>query len=260
MKKEDVIQALEHLGLSNYEAKAYLAFLSESPLTGYKLSKISGVPRSRIYETIEKLMAKGLVLSQEGDTTLLRPVSLESFLDKKEKESQRNIDFLKANLPQIEKAEEDLGIWNITGRDRIFEIINHIISQADSHIYLVSFDSDLVFFESELLKAERRKVSIYGAYCGDKIFKLKNLDSHQGQPCSTCQDIALSIDSKQALVGCTVPTDKARVALTENPGLIYVAEQYIKHEILISRVFKTFDISSLEKFNTFYQNIIGKLP
>ncbi len=260
MKKEDIIQALERLGLSNYEAKAYLAFLSESPLTGYKLSKISGVPRSRIYETIEKLTARGLVLSQEGDTTLLRPVSLESFLDKKEKESRQNIDFLKANLPQIEKSEEDHGIWNITGRDRIFEIINHIISQANNHIYLVSFDNDLVFFESELIKAEKRNVSIFGVYCGAQVFKLKNLGTHQGQPCSTCQDIALSIDSRQALVGCTVPADKARVALTENPGLIYVAEQYIKHEIFISQVFKTFDKSSLDKFNTVYQDILGKLP
>jgi predicted transcriptional regulator len=260
MKKEDIIQALENLGLSNYEAKAYLAFLSESPLTGYKLSKISGVPRSRIYETIEKLAAKGLVLSQEGDTTLLRPVSLESFLEKKEKESQQNIDFLKENLPQIEKAEEDHGIWNITGRDQIFEIINHIISQSKSHIYLVSFDSDIVFFENALSKAEKRKVSIFGVYCGEKIFKLHNLYSHQGQPCSTCQDIALTIDSKQALVGCTVPADKARVALTENPGIIYVAEQYIKHEIFISQVFKTFDKASLEKFNTVYQDILSKLP
>jgi sugar-specific transcriptional regulator TrmB len=260
MTKEDIIQSLEKLGLSKYEAKAYLAFLSESPLTGYKVSKISGVPRSRIYETIEKLMAKGLVLSQEGDTTLLRPVSLESFLEKKEKESRKNINFLKANLPQIEKSKEDHGIWNITGRDRIFETINHVISQANSHIYLVSFDTDLLLFENELINAERRKIPIFGVYCGTKSFELKNLDSHQGQPCSTCQDIALSIDSRKALVGCTVPADKARVALTENPGLIYVAEQYIKHEILISQVFKTFDKSSLEKFSTVYQDIIGKLP
>jgi sugar-specific transcriptional regulator TrmB len=260
MKKEDVIQALENLGLSHYEAKAYLAFLSEFPLTGYKLSKISGVPRSRIYETIEKLIAKGLVLSQEGDTTLLRPVSLESFLGKKEKESQQNIDFLKENLPQIEKSEEDHGIWNITGRDQIFETINHVIAQAKSHVYLVGFDSDIVYFENALSKAEKRKISIFGVYCGEKIFKLKNLDSHQGQPCSTCQDIALTIDSRQALVGCTVPADKARVALTENPGIIYVAEQYIKHEILISRLFKTFDESSLNKFNTVYKDILGKLP
>lgn len=260
MTKQDIINALENLGLSKYEAKAYLASLSEAPLTGYKLSKISGVPRSRIYETIEKLSAKGLVLSQEGDTTLLKPVSLKSFLEKKEKESRQTIDFLKENLHHIEKSEEDRGIWNIAGRDRIFEIVNHTISQSKSHIYVVSFDSDLVFFEKELLEAEKRNVSIYGVYCGEKIFRLKNLDAHRGQPCSTCQDIALTVDSNQALVGCTVPAEKARVALTENLGIIHVVKEYIKHEIFISRVFKTLKNTSFEKFNAVYQEILGKLP
>ena len=82
LKQKDTIQTLEKLGLSNYEAKAYLAILSEPPLTGYKLSKVSGVPRSRIYETIEKLTAKGLVLTQEGETSLVKPVSFETFLER----------------------------------------------------------------------------------------------------------------------------------------------------------------------------------
>jgi hypothetical protein len=107
---------------------------------------------------------------------------------------------------------------------------------------------------------EKRKVSIFGVYCGEKIFKPQNLYRHQGQPCSTCQDIALTIDSRQALVGCTVPTEKARVALTENPGIIYVAEQYIKHEIFISQIFSTADKTSLNKFDTVYKDILGKLP
>ena len=64
MEKKEILQAFENLGLSTYEAKAYFALLSESPLTGYKLSKNSGVPRSRIYETIEKLASKGLILTQ----------------------------------------------------------------------------------------------------------------------------------------------------------------------------------------------------
>lgn len=260
MEKKDIVQALENLGLSTYEAKAYFALLSESPLTGYKLSKISGVPRSRIYETIEKLTEKGLVLTQEGDTILLIPVSLESFLEKKEKESRRNIGFLKEVLPQLKEPSETQGIWTIPGRHRIFETINHAISQAKSHIYLVSFDSDIAFFESALAEAEERHVSIFGVYCGDQVFKFKDLYPHQGQPCSTCQDIALSTDSEQALVGCTFPPDGARIAVTKNRGIIHVAEEYIKHEIFLSQLFKTFDKVPLDKLNTIYQKIMGNLP
>ena len=260
MKKEAVIQAIENLGLSNYEAKAYFALLSESPLTGYKVSKISGVPRSRIYETIEKLMAKGLALSQEGDTTLLRPVRLESFLKKKEKESMKNINFLKEILPQLKKPMEVQGIWTISGRDQIFETISHAISQANSHIYLVSFVNDIQFYRDALSEAEKRQVSVFGIYCGEQTFKLGNLYPHQGNPCTSCRDISVSIESKQALVGYTFPSDNAKIAVTKNPGIIHVAEEYIKHEIFLSQLFKKFDKVPSEELNAIYQEIIGNLP
>lgn len=260
MAKKEIRQAFENLGLSTYEAKAYFALLSESPLTGYKLSKNSGVPRSRIYETIEKLASKGLVLTQEGDTTLLMPVSLESFLEKKEKESKRNINFLKEILPQLKKPPEIQGIWTISGRDQIFESVIHFISQAKSHIYLVGFDSDIIFFVNALSAAEKNRVSVYGAYCGAKEFDLKNLYPHQGEPCSSCRDLSLTIDSEQALVGCTYPPDGARIAVTKNPGIIHVAEEYIKHEILLSQLFKTYEKVPSVEWNAIYQKIMGDLP
>jgi len=260
MEKKEILLAIENLGLSAYEAKAYFALLSESPLTGYKLSKNSGVPRSRIYETIEKLVAKGLVLTQEGNTTLLIPVSLESFLEKKEKESKRNINFLKEVLPQLKKPVETQGIWAISGRDQIFEAVSHFITQAKSHIYLVSFDSDIIYFEDALSKAEKRQVSIYGVYCGEKVFTMKNLHPHQGLPCSSCRDISLTIDSEEALVGCTFPSDGAKIAVTKNPGIIHVSEEYIKHEIFLSQLFKTYDKVPSEEWNAIYQKIMGDLP
>ena len=260
MEKREIVQAIENLGLSAYEAKAYFALLSESPLTGYKLSKISGVPRSRIYETIEKLIAKGMVLTQEGDTTLLIPVSLESFLEKKERESKQNIGFLKEIIPQLKKPAEAQGIWTITGRDQIFETIKHLVSMAKSHIYLVSFDSDILFFKDALLAAEKRKVQVLGVSCGDQTFGFKNIGPHQGQPCSSCRDIALSIDSEQAVVGCTFPSDGARIAVTKNPGIIHVAEGYIKHEILLSQLFIRMGEAPSDELNKLYQEILGNLP
>ena len=259
MEQKEIIQTLEKLGLSNYEAKAYLAILSEPPLTGYKLSKVSGVPRSRIYETIEKLTAKGLVLTQNGETCLVKPVSFESFLERKEKENRQNIDYLREVLSQIKKPPEDQGIWNISGRDQIIEAINQLISQSKNHVYIFSFSNDLALFEDALSKAEKRKVSIFGVYCGDKIFEIGNLYSHQGEACSSCQDISLSIDSEQALVGYTFPADNARVALTKNPGIIYITEEYIKHEIFISKAFKMLDKELLDKLRKIYKQVIEKL-
>jgi sugar-specific transcriptional regulator TrmB len=260
MDKREILRAIEDLGLSAYEAKAYFALLSESPLTGYRLSKKSGVPRSRIYETIEKLSAKGLVLSQEGDTTLLIPVSLESFLDKKERENSRTINFLKEILPELKKPAEVQGIWTISGQDRIFEAVNHHIALAKKHIYVVCYDRDLLLFERSLSEAEAKGISVLGVYCGDGKFKLKNLYPHQGQGCSTCRDISLTFDSEQALVGCTFPQSGAKIAVTKNPGIIHVTEEYIKHEILLSRLFRDYGTFSSEEWNSVYRKIMDGMP
>lgn len=48
------------LGLSEYEAKVYLALLKKKSLLAREVSQISKVPRTRIYEVLSKLIEKGL--------------------------------------------------------------------------------------------------------------------------------------------------------------------------------------------------------
>jgi hypothetical protein len=70
----------------------------------------------------------------------------------------------------------------------------------------------------------------------------------------------LSYDKKQALVGTTFPSDEASAALTQNPGIIYIIEQYIKHEIFISRMLQHYKGSSMGKLKKVYQEVVRDLP
>jgi len=134
-------------------------------------------------------MAKGLVITQTGEITLLKPASMEAFLEKKEKENRENIDFLKTTLADVGKSSLDQGIWNLA-----------------------------------------------------------------------CREVALSFDSEQGIVGSTYPPESATAALTANPGIIYIIEQYIKHEIFISELFEKYHQPSLQKMKGLYQKIMNKLP
>ncbi len=58
---DEIIKELQKLGFSQYECKAYIGLLKHSPVTGYEVSKQTGVPRSMIYEVLGKLMDKGAV-------------------------------------------------------------------------------------------------------------------------------------------------------------------------------------------------------
>jgi sugar-specific transcriptional regulator TrmB len=54
-----LLQSLIDIGLSEREAKTYLALLSKGSATASELQKISGIPRSKIYEVIDGLLRNG---------------------------------------------------------------------------------------------------------------------------------------------------------------------------------------------------------
>ena len=51
----DILSILRQLDFTEYEAKAYLALLKDSPLSGYAVALHSGVPRSKIYEVLSNM-------------------------------------------------------------------------------------------------------------------------------------------------------------------------------------------------------------
>ena len=68
VSSEQAQELLKGAGLSGYEAKAYLALLAGGePMNGYEVAKASGVPRSTVYETLGKLVARGAAFEVNGD-------------------------------------------------------------------------------------------------------------------------------------------------------------------------------------------------
>ncbi|MFT4309534.1 MAG: TrmB family transcriptional regulator [Candidatus Woesearchaeota archaeon] len=60
------IEKVKHLGLNSYEAKIWTALLSKGVATSGELSDIANVPRSRSYDVLESLEAKGFVVMKLG--------------------------------------------------------------------------------------------------------------------------------------------------------------------------------------------------
>ncbi|UTI84568.1 helix-turn-helix domain-containing protein [Mammaliicoccus sciuri] len=58
-----MIDILKRFGLSEYGSKAYIALVQNPGITAYKLSEISSVPRSKIYEDSINLMNKDSLIS-----------------------------------------------------------------------------------------------------------------------------------------------------------------------------------------------------
>lgn len=72
--EDNILEVLKNLNFTEYEAKAYLTLLEESPLTGYAVAKNSGVPRSKIYEVLDSLAMRGDILISHGNTQQYVPI------------------------------------------------------------------------------------------------------------------------------------------------------------------------------------------
>lgn len=93
--------SLGRLGLTNDEARAYLALLSRGRLTARELCAATGITRGRIYEVARGLMEKGAALEAASRVRTFEPIApriaLANLLEKRRRE-----------VVELESAAEEL--------------------------------------------------------------------------------------------------------------------------------------------------------
>jgi sugar-specific transcriptional regulator TrmB len=77
-REPDVVDALERLGLSGYEARTFVALHRLGGGTASEVHRASTVPQSRVYGVAEELQERGLVEIQASTPKRYRPVPLET--------------------------------------------------------------------------------------------------------------------------------------------------------------------------------------
>lgn len=102
---EQLIKSVEDLGLSQKEARVYLANLALGPATVQQIADQSGIKRVTTYVILEALANLGLVSqSTQGRKTFFNaedPVSLTRLIEKKEQEVKEQRNYLQEILPQL---------------------------------------------------------------------------------------------------------------------------------------------------------------
>ena len=134
------ITFLLNFGFTHYESKAYLALIAQSPLNGSQLSKVSGVPRAKIYDTLRSLKDKGL--AAELGRGLFAPLPLEELLKRLRHDCTANLDALEEALKTITAPPAYDYIWSFRGYERVMSKAKEMIASAEFEIYLRVFPEE----------------------------------------------------------------------------------------------------------------------
>src|SRR5512145_2269060 len=64
-----LVTTLSDLGLTNYEARVYLALTRRGSSTAAESARVAGIPRQRIYDVLASLVSRGLASARPGQVT-----------------------------------------------------------------------------------------------------------------------------------------------------------------------------------------------
>ena len=151
------MEQLEKLGLNPNEAKIYLALLDLGEAQAGEISKKTQINRTTIYDTIERLLEKGLVTYViQANKKVFRPVAPEKILEKiKEQESiaKEVIPGLQARFTAV-KEQEESEIYK--GRKGIKAILQDIL-KCKEYVAFGSQGNFLEVMEYDFIAFQRRK-------------------------------------------------------------------------------------------------------
>ena len=145
----EAVEVLQQLGLKEYEARCFVGLARLNTGTAKKLSELTEVPRTRVYDAIRVLEAQGLVEIQHSSPQQFRAVPLEEATETLRDQYEERVERLHDALDPVDVVDEDdeepvQQIWAMDGRDAIENRTDQLIEKATNEIVLVIGDESLL--------------------------------------------------------------------------------------------------------------------
>lgn len=256
---KNIISKLTELGLSGYEAKAYLALTRSHPSTAYEIAKSSGVPTSKIYEVLGKLLEKHLIYPLNHDDAKTKryiPMNPEEVLNHYLSSAKGLVDSLKRDFRKLNREQELGYIWNISDYTHLIDKASRMIDAAKRVILISVWSEELEKLESALLQAEKRGVRIALVHFGVPQKWVGQVYYHPIEDTLYTEQggrgFVLVADSHQVLMGNISHEGITEGAWSQNKGFANIAEDYIKHDVYITKIIKRFEKDLIRKFGEKY--------
>ncbi|MBQ2352889.1 MAG: TrmB family transcriptional regulator [Methanobrevibacter sp.] len=159
---DENISTLKGIGLTMYEAQAYVTLTSLIQATADEVSKSSGIPRSKIYDVLKKLNEKDFIEIEDGrPLTYIVKSPVEVLTREKENLNSQIEDAITrlTNIYENGMSQVQAPIWRIYGVEKIINQELEIIQRAKNTINMrIGF-----LFEGEgeaLIKAFKKRRSL----------------------------------------------------------------------------------------------------
>jgi len=241
----DTYSNLKQLGFSQYEATCYMALVTNHPVNGSQLSKISGIARSRIYDVLRNLKSKGYVL--EVNSGQYVPLPPDELIKRLQRSFSCNIDTFEDQIAKASPKNDLEYVWTITGYDNVMEKAIEMIIHARSEIYVRLFPEAAHHLNKYLIDADSKGVEIRYIAMGkiEKKFDVQvtHPDHKHLRETIGGRSIEIITDKQEALVGIfeTDNEENSPINWTRNKWFIVANRDSLRHDFYHSFLEKILD-------------------
>lgn len=254
-------EKLKQFGFSANEAKAYLGLLRCQPASAYEIAKQTGIPTSKIYETVGKLVARGILQSnrEEGSNVIylaMNPSDLmASIRDRTINETNR----LLPELEQIPLGIESNLIWPLLDEAQVQSRTNQLINSTTDTLLVSLWPEELVFCEPALRQAHERGVRIAIVHFGEPDIDIGATYHHPAEKTlyqeKGGRGLTLVGDSREVVIANFSQGGEVEGAWSRNKSFVTVAEDYVKHDVYITKVTRFLNDAVVARFGHDYSQL-----
>ena len=253
-----MISELASLGLSEYEAKTYIAMLEQGgSLTAYEAAKASGVPSSKIYGVMDKLVERGVVQQTAADgTNRYEPLDPSEFIANHRFKMESSLTRLSKGLSSLGGKSHRSTIFTMSDYDMLIDKASRMIQGARRGVLVSAWKEEFNQLAPLITKAQKRKVRAAAVHFGKPELSAGQLFSHPIEDTlfneKGGRGLVVVADSREALIGTVYGDGSVEGGVSENRGFVTLAEDYIKHDVYIMKIVNRYDCELVRRFGENY--------
>mgnify|MGYP000879901632 CR=1 FL=1 len=260
---DKVLELLKSMNLTDVEAKVYIELLKNGPSTGYEISKISAVSRSRVYNVLSKLVKNGfIVASKSKNPTYYNCISVDEFINNKKFEYDSLLLEMSNELKKVECSNNMDYIWYINGYDNIFNKCRNILKKSKKEVYVQIWMEDVPQMYDQLKKLDDENIPLLTVlYSSDHKYKLDlKLVYKHGFEQEKHEElggrlISLVSDDREVVFGRIFDDEESEVIWTQNRSLVFLVEEYVRHDAYCLKLIDSVGKSDFSNLNQCISNI-----
>lgn len=135
-----ISRVLLRLGLSDYEARGYVALVALGSGTANLVAEVAQIPRTSAYKVMKSLEAKGFALSKPGRPRAFSPVEPSDISVRVVTEVRESFE----RIGSVKNILSEMGVpqlvYTIMGKERVFEKIGEMLDRSE-HTFVISSPS-----------------------------------------------------------------------------------------------------------------------